>query len=583
MILAVFLSLTTVCAGDMNQTQEAVTADVDDALTLNNDTVVSSGSQNVIPTSSKTASNTVFIKDSGYSIQILDGNGNAIPNKKVQITFKNKTTTKITNTKGMVYLKLDTKGTFALNYCFNEEGYAPINKTKTISVVGNSKTKLYGASTYVAYIGIKNQYVVTLTACGIKLPNKKITFVVNGKKYVRTTNANGRAGIDINFLGKGTYTIKYYFNGEKNAKAASGSAKITVKKGVPTKITSSSSFSVRENKYNSFTFKYTDVHGNPISSKTLVLTIGGKTYTQVTKNGTATFNIKLGKGVYKMTVNSYNTNVYKRAEKSFTLKVKPTYTTNNGFWLFGADMYDVNLKSMASYGVNQIFLNSHAITLYGKSAVSAFAKEAHSYGIKVHIWMQAFYNGGWISPVYSNGTYKYALFNSLIKEAKGYAAIDGIDGIHFDYLRFPGTAYKYKNGVSAINYFTKQACDALHKQNPNCTVSAAVMPEPSGMKYYYGQDIPTISKYLDVIVPMIYRGNYGASASWVKSTTEAFVKMSNGAQIWSGLQGYYSDSNVKKLPSSTLKNDADYASCGGAHGVIVFRYSLFNLFNFKYI
>lgn len=81
MILAVFLSLSTVCAGDMNQTQEAVTADVDDALTLNNDTVVSSGSQNVIPTSSKTASNTVFIKDSGYSIQILDGNGNAIPNK----------------------------------------------------------------------------------------------------------------------------------------------------------------------------------------------------------------------------------------------------------------------------------------------------------------------------------------------------------------------------------------------------------------------------------------------------------------------------------------------------------------------
>lgn len=584
MILAAFLSVGAVCASDINQTEDTVTADADEALALNDDdSVVSIESQKQIPTSSKTSSNTVFIKDSKYSIQILDENGNGIANKTVQITFKNKSYNMTTNAKGSVYVKLDTKGTFKLSYSFNEDGYAPIHKTKTISVVGNSKSKLTGYSSYVAYKGVKNSFGVTLTVNGIRIPNKKVTFIINGKKYVKTTNANGWAGININFLGKSTYTLKYYFHGEKNAKSASGSSKITVKKGMPTKITSCSSLSVKEKTSNSFTFKYLDVRGNPIPSKTIVLKVNKKTYTQVTdENGMVTFKLNLNKGVYKLALNSYNTNVYLKSEKSFTLKVKPTYTTNNGFWLFGEDMYDVNLKTMAKYGVNQIFLNSHAIKLYGKSEVSKFAKEAGSYGINVHIWMQAFYyDGTWTSPVKSDGTYKYSLFNSIIKDAKEYAAIEGVDGIHFDYLRFPGTAYKYKNGVSAINYFTKQVCDALHKQNPNCIVSAAVMPEPSSMKYYYGQDIPTISKYLDVIVPMVYKGNYKQTASWVKSITQKFNDMSNGAQVWTGLQGYYSDSNVKKLPVSTIKNDADYASIGGARGIIVFRYTVFNLFDFK--
>ena len=583
MILAVLVSLTAVCASDANQTEEIVSSDEDDALTLNDD-AVSSDSDSLISTSSKTPSNNVFIKGSKYSVQILDGNGTGLANKKIYITINNKTSTKTTNAKGTIYINLNTKGTFTLSYSFNEKGYAPVNATKTLYVVGNSKSKIYGASSYVAYKGVKNPYAVALTVDGVRLANKKVTFTVNGKKYVKTTNENGRAAIDLSFLGKGTYTLKYRFNGEKNAKAVSGSAKITVKKGMPTKIVCLSSLSVHEKTTNSFTFQYLDARGNPIHSKTIVLKVNKKTYTQVTdKNGMVTFKLNLNKGLFTMYVNSYNTNVYLKSEKTFKLKVKPTYTTHNGFWLFGADMYKVDFKVLSKNGVNEIFLNAHAIKLYGKSAVSKFAKEADLYGINVHIWMQAFYNKKWISPVYSNGTYNYSLFNSLIKEAKEYAAIEGVDGIHFDYLRFPGTAYKYKNGVSAINYFTKTACEALHKQNSKCIVSAAVMPEPSGMKYSYGQDIPTISKYLDVIVPMVYKGNYGRDASWIKSTTKTFVEMSNGAKIWTGLQGYYSDSNVKKLPTSNIKNDADYASIGGAHGVIVFRYTLFNLFNFNNI
>ena len=107
------------------------------------------------------------------------------------------------------------------------------------------------------------------------------------------------------------------------------------------------------------------------------------------------------------------------------------------------------------------------------------------------------------------------------------------------------------------------------------------MPEPSSNKYYYGQDIPTISKYLDVLVPMIYKGNYGTGRNWIKSTTSTFISQSKSAEVWSGLQSYHSDSDVSELSASELKKDSKYAQSGGATGVILFRYGLINFFNFN--
>ena len=173
------------------------------------------------------------------------------------------------------------------------------------------------------------------------------------------------------------------------------------------------------------------------------------------------------------------------------------------------------------------------------------------------------------------------VINSKGKEATKFAKIKGIAGVHFDYVRFPGTAYQYKNAANAVNYFVKKASTAIHKVNSKLIVSAAIMPEPSSMKYYYGQDVPTMSKYVDVLMPMVYKGNYNAGRSWIKSTTKTFVSQSQHAKIWTGLQSYKSDSNVVKLSSSELKKDMRAALSGGAQGVILFRYGLFNLFDFS--
>ena len=191
-------------------------------------------------------------------------------------------------------------------------------------------------------------------------------------------------------------------------------------------------------------------------------------------------------------------------------------------------MNKVNLNTLASKGTTDIFLNYYAISAHGKSAVQSWISKASGLGMKVHIWMQTFYDGSWKNPV-SNGKADTALFNKIINEALSYAKISGVAGIHFDYMRYPGTAYKTSGGTAAITQFAKQAAETLHNYNPQLIVSCALMPETTSNAYYYGQDMEQISKYMDVVVPMIYKGNYGQSTNWIKTTTKWFVDHSNGA------------------------------------------------------
>lgn len=610
--MAAFLSLGAVFANDVNETVttsnddalmaiDAPASQNDDALMAINDEVeqengsevlmtgsddstadklAATGDSKLIKASFKVSSNQIYIKNSKVHIKLVDGNKNRIVNKTIHILFKEKTYDLTTNEFGKVYFKIKTTGNYRLTYSFNEPGYVPVTGYRDITIAKNNVTKLSGNSYYVAYEGVKNPYVVTLTVGGVPLPNQNVIFRINGTYYTKKTDSQGKITLNFNYP-QGTYKIKYIFKSTTNAIFVKNYAKIKVKKGMPTEIVKLNSPVFKNNKLTTLKFKYLDIRGNPINKKTVVLKVDGVKYKQSTdKNGFVKFKIRLNTGTYAAKVYSYTT-VYKQSGLKFYISVKSDKKYNNGFWLFGADMYGVDLKKMADNGINQIFLNFYAVKLHGRTAVQNFVADAKSVGISVHIWMQAFYNGGWILPVDDSGNFRYSLFNSIIDEAKDYASIKGVAGIHFDYLRFGGTAYKHANGVEAINYFTKQACEELHKQNPGLIVSAAVMPEPSGMIYYYGQDIPTISKYLDVIVPMIYKGNYAQGTSWIKSTTQKFIDMSNGAEIWTGLQSYYSDDDVSKLPASELKSDSKTGIDGGAKGIILFRFGLFNLFDFN--
>ena len=247
-----------------------------------------------------------------------------------------------------------------------------------------------------------------------------------------------------------------------------------------------------------------------------------------------------------------------------------------GYWLHGKTMKAVDVPSLVSLGTTDIILHEYAFKAHGQKAVEEWIAQADAAGMKVHIWMQVFYNGKWINPV-KDGVPDKKLFDEKIARAQSYARMRGVAGVHFDYVRYPGTAYKTPGGADAVSEFVRLAATRLHQTSPRLVVSAALMPETTANLHYYGQDTAALTQYLDVIVPMIYKGNYKKTTSWIEETTRWFVKNSKGAKVWAGLQGYKSDEDTSKLPLPEITADVEAALKAGADGTVIFRWGITHL------
>ena len=453
----------------------------------------------------------------------------------------------------------------------NESSEEPV---KTTSKITTSNVK--GYTTFTSTLKIK------LTSNNTALSSKPIKIVLNGVTYNKNTDKNGEVSLNVN-LKKGTYTAQITYEGDNQTTPASASSRITINEAVKTKLKQGDKdINYRQGSKCLFYVKLVNSKGKAIKNQYVTIKVNGKTYkVKTNKYGNAKIFLKLKKGTYKVKYSFKKTSPYLSSSGSCKIKVKSKMGKGNGYWLWSSHMNSVSLKKLSKKGTKQIFLHVHAIALYGKGSVVSFIKKAHKHGMKVHLWMQVCYsNGKWVRPINEKNKIKYGFLNGKINEAKRYAKIKGVDGIHFDYVRFGGTAHLYKDPNRAINYFMKKASTQIHKIRPNCIVSAALMPEPKMMTYYYGQDVSTISKYADVLLPMVYKGNYHKPTKWITSVTNTFTKQSNGAQVWTGLQSYHSDNNAKKLTQSSLLKDAKAAKKGGAYGVVLFRIGISCNFNF---
>ena len=523
-------------------------------------------------------------KNETFDVSIRDEYYNPIVNQTIyfKIGDTGKTYGRITDENGTARLtiKIDP-GVYTMNYSFNGTGYQHVTDSSELLVIDGSTSTLTGENTTVGY-DAGEKFNVLLNVGGIGLPYRDVIFTINGVNYTRTTDKNGVAGIKINLL-PGQYPIKYYYLGENKIDSSNGESYVTVKERIATSLQwDSSTVFVDESNINLFVSLF-DKDNNPLANKKVVFTIGTKIFESITDNkGLAEVSIALAKGKYLVSYEFEGDTDYIPSVGYTEISVAESVSYNGyGYWSFGADMNNIDLAEFARLGTTDILLNFYAFTLYGESNVLSWIQTANSYGIRVHIWMQVFYSGGsWVNPV-SGGSINQAYFNSVINEAAYYAGLNGVAGVHFDYLRYPGNAYQTSGGTAAITEFVRQACEACKIINPNIIMSAAVMPETTDDIYYYGQDIPAIGQYLDVIIPMQYKGNYNAGTNWLASTTKWFVQNSNGAKIWSGLQSYVSDDNPTKLTYTELFGDAQTVLDNGADGVISFRFGLSQYLNFN--
>ena len=268
-------------------------------------------------------------------------------------------------------------------------------------------------------------------------------------------------------------------------------------------------------------------------------------------------------------------------------------TKPNAIWLWSTHAGEwvendgAILKQMKALGYDHVLLNFSAFETENKmKTTSQFLHLAAEADMMVHVWMQAFYqNGTWISPVIdAENRYDQALFDRIVTEAQTYVQKYGAQGIHLDYIRFGGTAYKHNpsteiTGVGAVTECCRQVREGIDAVGENIVLSAAMMAENQAA-YYYGQNPAKMGKYVDVFMPMIYRYHGGGvkdSDATCRSRSRLFTTVTD-KQVWAGITSYeYEGDNVKSLPAERIREDADlFATQTDCCGLVLFRYALGN-------
>lgn len=165
-------------------------------------------------------------------ITLKDKDGNPLAGKTVKFIYNKTKYTRKTNKYGVASLQINRAkaGTYTYKIsfagdlrfgAFTKSVKVYVKKQSLVLKVANKKYKLKKRKKYLAAI-LKNSK-------GKRIKNKKITFIVNGKKYKAKTNSKGIAKVNVSLNKRKTYRFKVKFAGDKSYKAVSKKAKIVIK------------------------------------------------------------------------------------------------------------------------------------------------------------------------------------------------------------------------------------------------------------------------------------------------------------------------------------------------------------------
>ena len=239
---------------------------------------------------------------------VLGGNSNV--GKTVKFTIDGATFSKKTDSNGEAYLQLNSfgKGLYKVQYDFSGNKYfKKYHTTNFVTILGSTTPKFTVKSGTDFGYGANTPFKVALTADGVPLIKRTVTFTIDGKKYKVTTDNNGIASLPITQK-IGNYTVNYNSYDQLYVPQTSGSCPITVFKRLDAKIIWQSATSFKDS---SQTLKVlvTDSNGNPLSGQTVDLTVDSETYSATTSSkGYATFKTYLEFGKYKVKVKLQDVN-----------------------------------------------------------------------------------------------------------------------------------------------------------------------------------------------------------------------------------------------------------------------------------
>ena len=263
-----------------------------------------------------TTGSTSVMRGYYFYAYLKDAAGKALKGQKITFKVNGKTYTKTTNSNGRAALKIKLPvGKYKVNIVHSASGiYSYAKKTVTIKSLANTpKISLSSKSV----IRGKYIYAYLKDGAGKVLSDKKLTFTLNGRSYVKKTNSNGRAALKVKIAaGKYRLRIYHYKSGVYDYKKKS--ATLTVQKNTP-KI-SVENATVIKDKYLYVYLK--DKAGSVMKSHKVKIRINGKTYTKTTNsNGRAALKLSMAAKSYSTKISFDAVSVYSSKSVTKTIKV----------------------------------------------------------------------------------------------------------------------------------------------------------------------------------------------------------------------------------------------------------------------
>ena len=241
----------------------------------------------------------------------------------VTLTINNNNyTANVTNGVAKVNIPGLDAGSYDVTVTYSGDNEYKNNVTKYNITVLNNKDVNLNSSDIVMFYKDGTRFVGILTDYkGNPIANQTLTFTINGRTYIKTTDVNGTASIALNLI-PGTYNANVYFNGTKDYNSASVNVSVTIK----STIEGSDIVKIYQNGTQFFATFY-GADGKTLANNTNVtFNINGVFYTrQTNENGTAKLTINLRPGNYTLTaINPVNNET-----KGFNVLVKSSIEAND--------------------------------------------------------------------------------------------------------------------------------------------------------------------------------------------------------------------------------------------------------------
>lgn len=335
----------------------------------------------------------------------------------------------------------------------------------------------------------------------------------------------------------------------------------------------------------SFEFSLTDSYGLPVENMTLTLSSSAfESVSALTdKNGIAVFAPAAPAGIHEATVSFDGSVYYKESTLSVLLNAAARQNRSGVYVRVEQNnLNHVDLDALLKQNVGNVYLHQEVLSRISRIGIEEFIAKAKERGIQVHLWLICLWDkGDFVVPITEEKKYHQAYFDSEAEKVKNAASLEGLYGIHFDYIRFDGSktrADKYKakaggGGETAVTEFVRQMTEAAHTVNEELVLSGTVMAEYNDLINRYGQDIKSLSHYLDYFVPMLYTGNYNKDAAWVTECMRMLRQNFPETDFRPALLSYVSDSNQQNKSTLLLSAEVDACYEGGANGVTLFHYN----------